>query len=105
MKQLNLEISSCSECPYCKYDSYYSMGKDSGYDCSKCHKRIIDDWEWNNTNNPNRIVQDYDNSYSIPTPKWCPLKDSDLEKPIFIDEDYDKVVKKSYVNQMKGEKL
>lgn len=75
MKKLVLKIKNCSECPYCRYDSHYTMSKDSGYDCSKKHKRIIDDWEYNNTNNPNRLVQDYDNHYPIPMPNWCPLED------------------------------
>jgi hypothetical protein len=51
------------------------MSRDSGYDCRKKGKRIIDDWEYNNTNNPNRIVKDYDNYYPIPMPDWCPLED------------------------------
>ena len=35
---------SCHNCPYCRYDSYYSMSTDSGYDCE--HEdggRIADD--------------------------------------------------------------
>ena len=74
MKTLNLEIKSCSGCPYLTYDSYYSMSVDSGYDCRKSHRRIIDDWDYNNSNNPNRLKKNWDDDYSIPIPDWCELK-------------------------------
>ena len=65
------EIESCSECPYCEYDAYYDRVRDSGYDCKLVGKRIIDDWDWDNTKNPNRLNKQYE---KIPIPEWCPLE-------------------------------
>jgi len=71
MKAINLLIKNCSECPYLDYDSYYSRSRDSGYDCKHDKgSRIIDDWEWSNTNNPKRLNLKM-NTISIPD--WCPL--------------------------------
>lgn len=64
MRQLYLEIESCSECPYCHYDSYYSCSTDSGYDCEHPdtpQTRIVDDYK----------VKEFD----WKVPKWCPLDD------------------------------
>ena len=33
-RKIELEISSCNECPYLEYDSHYSRSYDSGYDCN-----------------------------------------------------------------------
>ena len=68
-----MEIDYCNECPYCVYDSYYSKQQDSGYDCSNYeNERIINDWDWNNPNNKNRLNLSHK---GIPIPDWCPLKD------------------------------
>jgi hypothetical protein len=74
MKEIRLYVKNCSECPYCEYDPHYSMSYDSGYDCKLSGSRIIDDWEYNNTNNPNRLSL---KTSSIPIPEWCELKDVD----------------------------
>jgi len=34
MRQINLYVKTCSDCPYCQYDSDYGMSYDSGYDCT-----------------------------------------------------------------------
>jgi len=50
------------------------MSYDSGFDCSHDKGgRIIDDWAWDNTNNPNRLNLKRN---TIPTPDWCPLEDA-----------------------------
>ena len=64
-------ITSCSVCPYCEFDSYYSMGRDSGYDCKEASKRIIDTYEWDNSNNPKRLCR---KMKGIPIPDWCPFR-------------------------------
>ncbi len=71
-KKVFLIVNTCSECPYCEYNPDYNMVKDAGYDCKKAGKRIINDWEWNNLNNPNRLNKKFD---GIPIPEWCPLPD------------------------------
>ena len=73
-KLLTKVIHSCSYCPYCNYDPYYSRTQVSGYDCvfNGC-RRIINDWEWDNPGNPNRLNLKYDD---IPIPDWCPLPDT-----------------------------
>lgn len=44
--ELDEKTDTCSDCPYCVHDDYYSMSTDSGYDCfhpdSKV-RRIVDD--------------------------------------------------------------
>ena len=59
-----MEFNSCSNCPYCRYSSYYSMNEDSGYDC----KHPI---------SPNtRIIDDKDSKGELVIiPKWCPLEE------------------------------
>jgi len=33
-KRLNIEIEgTCKSCPFCKYNLYYILGEDVGYDC------------------------------------------------------------------------
>ena len=80
MKIIIMEIESCSDCPYCRYDGYYDCSKDSGYDCSAKNKRIIDDWDWDNHNNPNRLKKDFDDGVDIPMPDWCPLQEKETTK-------------------------
>jgi hypothetical protein len=85
MRKIELTIKNCSECPYLEYDSDYGMSYDSGYDCKLTGYRIIDDWEWNNTNNKNRLNLKYD---GIPIPSWC-----ELEKIGLIEERKKKIKK------------
>ncbi len=74
-KKIDLIVTSCSDCPYCVYNTKYGMSYDSSYDCSheKGH-RIIDYWKWSNSNNKNRLCNIVD---EIPIPSWCPLEDSE----------------------------
>ena len=79
---LYLEIRNCFECPYCDYNPDYGMSYDSGYDCtSSVRKRLIDDWEWSNQNNKDRLNLKMD---CFPTPEWCPLKPIKEIKPIKV---------------------
>ena len=85
-KILTKIISRCDDCPYCRYNSGYSISYDSGYDCIKTDSRIADDG----------IIQQYedklaeyleskktlfplDKEYVPPNPftipKNCPLQD------------------------------
>jgi len=75
VKFLIKKIESCSECPYCVYDPCYDTNKDSGYDCLKENKRIIDDWEWDNSRNPDRLIEKVS---FIPIPRWCPLPNENI---------------------------
>ena len=43
MRLIKLTIKNCGDCPYCEYDSNYGMSYNSGYDCNKLGKRIIED--------------------------------------------------------------
>lgn len=72
MKKIKISkiIATCDGCIYCEYDPYYDCSKDSGYDCKKTNRRIIDDWKWDNTNNPKRLCK---TEAGIPIPDWCPL--------------------------------
>jgi len=72
IKIVNVEVDTCSDCPYCHYDGYYDRSRDSGHDCSLGDFRIIDDYEWDNTNNPKRLSL---TESGIPIPKICPLPD------------------------------
>jgi hypothetical protein len=68
MRQINLYVKTCSECPYCRYDSNYGRSYDSGYDCTNYNGgRIMDDWKISQ----NKL------SGKIPIPKSCPLKEAD----------------------------
>ena len=62
--------STCKSCPYCRYDPYYDISHNSGYDCehpeSIYYKRIVDDWEVDNSNNKKPKGWP-------PIPKECPL--------------------------------
>jgi len=55
-RRLEMDIATCEDCPYLRYNSYYhSMQEDSGYDCENLnakHTGIV---------NFNEI------------PDWCPL--------------------------------
>lgn len=70
-KKIELIINNCSECPFLRYNSDYGRSFDSGYDCYKAYKRIIDDYEYDNTNNPKNMCKNGD--VPIPIPEWCPL--------------------------------
>ena len=76
-KVIYKEVSTCDDCPYCEYNPYYSFGTDSGYDCTfgGGRRRIIDDWDWDNLNNPDRLILKYD---GIPIPEWCPLPNKEV---------------------------
>jgi len=65
------EISTCFDCVYCYYNPYYNTTGTRGYECALAKRRIIDDWDWSDSRNPNRLNRRVD---SLPTPKWCPLK-------------------------------
>lgn len=55
------------------------MSRDSGYDCKKTNKRIIDSYEYDNSNNPNAQYyydvnkDEFIGDPDIKIPKWCPL--------------------------------
>jgi len=70
--KIDREISTCFVCPYCQYDPYYDRSVDSGYNCTLAGRRIIDDWDWDNPNNPNRLELKEE---WVPIPDWCPLKE------------------------------
>ena len=69
MKKIELYIKTCSECPYCHYDSYYSMSRDSGFDCrhDKGSGRIVNDNYWDHLSVDIR-------QKGIPIPSDCPLE-------------------------------
>ena len=86
--------STCDDCPYCVYNSYYSRSEDSGFDCehpdAAYTRRIVDD----NTLSEYKeeieklegskqtlfpVNKDLKNPMSIPD--WCPLKDFDPKEP------------------------
>ena len=69
MRQINLIVSSCSECPYCQYDGNYGISYDSGYDCihRNGNGRLVDDHNWDKL--------DYETKQKgIPIPDNCPLE-------------------------------
>ena len=68
-------IKTCSDCPYCEYNGHYSKSKDSGHDCNLANRRIINDWDWNDKNNPGRLNKRTNGR--LPIPDWCPLPDTD----------------------------
>jgi hypothetical protein len=69
-------IQSCSDCPYCIYDSYYDGPRNSGYECKKANeRRIIADWNLSNENNKNRLTKSKDYK-GIPIPDWCPFRET-----------------------------
>lgn len=48
MRKLELNISDCRECPFCRYDSNYTRSQDSGHDCEHPDSklgRLVDDWQ------------------------------------------------------------
>jgi len=63
-------IKGCEECRHCSYDSYYSCGTDSGYDC----------WHPKARNGSGiRIVNDGGPDMAptpITIPDWCPLEEA-----------------------------
>lgn len=66
MKQINLIIEHCGECPYHEYDSNYGMSYNSGYDCGLSGDRIADD-----------VGSTISDLSSLPIPEWCKLKNVD----------------------------
>jgi hypothetical protein len=70
MKSINLVIKTCDECPFCTYDGDYGLSHDSGYDCKKVKRRIVDDWDCCNTNNKNP------NPAPFKIPEWYPMEDA-----------------------------
>jgi|WetSurMetagenome_2_1015567.scaffolds.fasta_scaffold14813_16 hypothetical protein len=73
MKKLVINnIKTCEDCPYFQYDPYYSMSTDSGYDCKKESRRIIDDADMmEHVKGVNRYKNE-----PIKIPEWCPLSNS-----------------------------
>jgi len=74
MKKIVKKVESCSDCPYLRYDPDYGKSYDSGYNCDKKDRRIIDDYDYSNPNNPTRLTL---TTHKIPIPEWCPLEDVD----------------------------
>ncbi len=71
-KQLIIpEIKCCDECPYLHYDAFYSMSTDSGYDCKKVQRRVIDDGDMVVLKNGINVCR----NEPIEIPNWCPLPD------------------------------
>ena len=74
MKTIILEISDCSECPFCKYIDQYDgyrtedIGQEpleEGFYCTKMHPcKFIDEYYNDNKGNTLKI------------PSWCELKDA-----------------------------
>lgn len=78
--------NTCHNCPHMRYDSYYSMSTDSGYDClheDSDYGRIADDYEITQYQNKKdeaerlplfpEIVED---PHPLSIPDWCPLEDA-----------------------------
>ena len=74
---------SCHNCPYSRYDSYYSMSTDSGYDCE--HEdggRIADDSQIEiyrrKKEEAERLPlfpEEVTDPNPMSIPDWCPLED------------------------------
>lgn len=62
-RRLEMDIATCEECPYLKYNFYYSMQEDSGYDCENVNAKYT------------RIINDSDKlrKWNYEIPDWCPL--------------------------------
>jgi hypothetical protein len=73
------DMNSCFDCHFCKRISNHTRSSDSGYDCSYANKRIIDDYEYNEPNNPDaqykysERTKKYEGNMDIEIPSWCPL--------------------------------
>lgn len=70
-RRLEMDIATCEECPWCKYDGYYSMSCDSGYDCTNpnaTHSRLVNDSDVNSKIFYNKKPKGWP-----PIPDWCPL--------------------------------
>ncbi len=68
-RRLEMDIATCEECPWCRYDAHYDMSRDSGYDCTNLktvHSRLVDEWDVCNQNNKKPKGWP-------PIPDWCPL--------------------------------
>ena len=73
MREINITVETCSECPYCEYDCDYGMSYDSGYDCNNSGETIVTDGGMKRNNI---------NSDNIPIPEWCKLK---IVDPVIIN--------------------
>jgi len=89
-KRLDILIeNTCHNCPFCVYDSHYTLSNDSGYDCEHPNgqKRIADDYviedhtrkigEWlksQETLFP--MAREGVGPNPMGVPKWCPLPDA-----------------------------
>ena len=80
MKKIVDLIKSCLDCPFLNYDPDYSHGYDSGYDCNKADKRIIDDSKISKSTWPK-------------FPKWCPLPDASKADQILLGLEYEEKIK------------
>lgn len=80
MKKIVKLIENCMDCYYCEYDSYYNEIRDSGYNCNKSSKRIVDDAKMIKSNFPK-------------FPEWCPLPDATIADQILIGLESEEKVK------------
>lgn len=64
MRKLDLNIKTCSECPYLWYDETYGMTTDSGYECRLIQRQIYAD----NFISSNNLDED-----KLPIHEWCKL--------------------------------
>jgi hypothetical protein len=78
-KLIKNNIQNCFDCPYLEHDGHYDKCQDSGHDCKLSGKRIINDWNWDNTNNPKRLNK---KMRGIPIPEWCELDDDKIKKQL-----------------------
>ena len=90
-KQINVIVDgTCDDCPFRVYDAYYSIGQDSGNNCSHPdapHTRIADDKEVEAYNRACHKHKQEKASLFPPTeplpkyplniPTWCPLPDAE----------------------------
>ena len=64
IKRLSIDIESCADCPYCRYNGDYGMSYESGWDCEHDAAPIRA-----------RIMDDEGSVVPVPCvlPAWCPL--------------------------------
>jgi hypothetical protein len=61
-RRLEMDIATCEGCPYLRYNYYYNMQEDSGYDCENINAKHT------------RIINDSDKSkWTYEIPDWCAL--------------------------------
>ncbi len=69
-RRLELDINTCEDCPCLRYNVYYSMSEDSGYDCENInapHTRIIND------SDIKKEIKKSGKKWNYEIPDWCPL--------------------------------